>query len=66
MKQPLTVCIVGAVGLLMNLIELVLFQGSGNHSAAGAKCELICNPGYQVIKDGVLRRCRYQMSSESL
>ena len=29
MKQPLTVCIVGAVGLLMNLIGLVLFQGGG-------------------------------------
>jgi zinc transporter 1 len=28
-EQPLTVCIVGAVGLIMNLIGLVLFRGGG-------------------------------------
>ena len=39
---------------------------SENHSAAGAKCELFCNDGYQVIKDGGMRRCRYHMATDSL
>ena len=37
-EQPLTVCIVGFVGLIMNLFGLVLFQGSGDghgHSHGG-------------------------------
>ena len=37
-----------------------------HHNELGTKCELVCDSGFEVIQDGKIRKCRFNLATDTL